>query len=51
MKQFIVGPVEMYPSTKEVLTKGYTYFRTSEYGDMVKTCLNKVSEFLGKEKS
>lgn len=47
MKQFIVGPVEMYPSTKEVLTKGYTYFRTSEYGDMVKTCLNKVSEFLG----
>ncbi len=47
MKQFIVGPVEMYPSTKHVLEKGYTYFRTEEYGNMVKKCLKKVSEYLG----
>lgn len=51
MKQFIVGPVEMYPSTKNVLEKGYTYFRTQEYGDMVKDCLKKVSEMLGAENS
>jgi len=47
MKHFIVGPVEMYECTKNVLQKGYTYFRTEEYGNMVKKCLNKVSEFLG----
>ena len=47
MKHFIVGPVEMYESTKSVLTKGYTYFRTEEYGNMVKKCLSKVSEYLG----
>ena len=47
MKQFIVGPVEMFPSTKNVLEKGYTYFRTDEYGNMVKRCLNKISQYLG----
>lgn len=47
MKQFIVGPVEMFPSTKNVLERGYTYFRTDEYGNMVKRCLNKMSEYLG----
>ena len=47
MKQFIVGPVEMYPSTKRILEKGYTYFRTQEYGDMVKECLKKVAEMMG----
>ena len=51
MKQFIVGPVEMYPSTKNVLEKGYTYFRTQEYGDMVKDCLKKVSNMLGADNS
>ncbi len=51
MKQFIVGPVEMYPSTKMVLEKGYTYFRTQEYGDMVKECLSKVSEMMGAKNS
>ena len=30
MTQFIVGPVEMYPSTKKILEKGYTYFITNE---------------------
>lgn len=47
MKHFIVGPVEMYPSTKNVLEKGYTYFRTEEYGSLTKKCLNKLSEMLG----
>ncbi len=47
MKQFIVGPVEMYPSTKRILEKGYTYFRTQEYGDMAKECLKKVAEMMG----
>jgi len=51
MKQFIVGPVEMYPSTKKVLEKGYTYFRTQEYGDMVKTCLSKVADMMGAQNS
>ena len=51
MKQFIVGPVEMYPSTKNILEKGYTYFRTQEYGDMAKECLSKVAKMMGAENS
>ncbi len=47
MKHFIVGPVEMYECTKNVLGKGYTYFRTEEYGNLVKNCLEKLSEYLG----
>lgn len=47
MKHFIVGPVEMYENTKNILKNGYVYFRTDEYGNMVKKCLNKVSEYLG----
>ena len=30
-KLFTIGPVEMYPSTKEVYKDGITYFRTDEY--------------------
>ena len=51
MKHFIVGPVEMYPSTRNVLERGYAYFRTQEYGDMVKECLKKVAQMLGAENS
>lgn len=47
MKHFIVGPVEMYPSVKNILEKGYTYFRTEEYGNLVKDCLDKLSVMLG----
>ena len=47
MKHYIVGPVELYDSTKNVLNKGYTYFRTENYGNMVKECLNKLSDYLG----
>lgn len=47
MKIFTVGPVEMYPSTKTILEKGYTYFRTDEFGNMVKSCLNQLAELIG----
>ncbi len=47
MKHFIVGPVEMYPTVKNILEKGYTYFRTEEYGNLVKHCLDKLSTMLG----
>lgn len=47
MKHFIVGPVELFDSTKSVLKDGYTYFRTEEYGSIVKSCLNKLSNLLG----
>lgn len=47
MTFFTVGPVEMYPSTKNILEKGYTYFRTNEFGDMVKSCLEEVAELMG----
>ena len=46
MKHFIVGPVEMYPSTKRTGEKGYTYFRTEKYGNMVKECLDKVADMM-----
>ncbi len=47
MTFFTVGPVEMYPSTKNILEKGYTYFRTNKFGDMVKACLEEVAELMG----
>lgn len=47
MKHFIVGPVELFDSTKIVLKNGYKYFRTDEFGSMVKDCLNRVSNLLG----
>lgn len=47
MTFFTVGPVEMYPSTKNILEKGYTYFRTNEFGDMVKSCLEEVALLMG----
>lgn len=47
MKHFIVGPVELFDSTKTVLKDGYKYFRTDEFGSMAKDCLNRVSNLLG----
>ena len=47
MKHFIVGPVELYPCTKEIYKKDYLYFRTEEFGSMVKDCLKRVSVLLG----
>ena len=36
MKMFTCGPVQMFPSTMIIRNKGYIYFRTQEFGDMVK---------------
>lgn len=47
MKMFICGPVKMYPSTLSIVSKGYVYFRTKEFGDMVKKNLKKISTLLG----
>lgn len=47
MKQFIVGPVELYESTRNVYHKDFTYFRTTEYGDMVKETLAKLNKMMG----
>ena len=46
-KQFIVGPVELYPETKKVYQKEFTYFRTKEFGDIVKKSLKNLNELIG----
>lgn len=46
-KQFIVGPVELYESTRNVYQKDFTYFRTTEYGNMVKETLAKLNKMIG----
>ena len=48
-KQFIVGPVELYQSTRDVYQKDFTYFRTTDFGDMVKTSLKKLNHLLGND--
>ena len=47
MKHFIVGPVEMYQCTKDVYQIDYHYFRTQEFGEMVKDNLKRLSKLLG----
>ena len=47
MKLFTCGPVQMYPSTAIIRSKGFTYFRTKEYGDMVNNILKEISLYLG----
>lgn len=49
MKLFTCGPVQMYPSTAIIRSKGYIHFRTKEYGDMVKNTLRKLANLLGNE--
>lgn len=49
MKHFIVGPVEMYPSTREVLKDGITYFRTDEYSKITNDCLSRLSKLIGND--
>lgn len=46
MKHFIVGPVEMYPSTKNIYQKQYPYFRTEEFGNVVKSNLARLSKLI-----
>lgn len=45
-KHFIVGPVEMYPCTKNIYKNNYAYFRTEEFGSMVKDNLKRISKLL-----
>lgn len=47
MKHFIVGPVETFPCVKDIYQKEHVYFRTEEYGQIVKSCLAKLSKLLG----
>lgn len=49
MKLFTIGPVEMYPSTQTIRAKGISHFRTTEYGEMTKSCLRRLQELLGTE--
>ena len=46
-KLFTIGPVEMYPSTKNILEKGFVHFRSPEYSEIVTNCLDKLSQLLG----
>ena len=48
-KQFIVGPVELYQETRDVYQTDFTYFRTSEFGNMVKQSLAKLGKLIGNE--
>ena len=47
MKLFTCGPVQMYPSTTIVRSKGFIHFRTNEYGDLVNKTLKRLSNLLG----
>lgn len=47
MKHFIVGPVQMYPCTKEVYKNDTVYFRTIEFSNIVLDCLNRLSFLIG----
>ena len=46
MKLFTCGPVQMFESTASIRNKGFIYFRTPEYGEMVKNTLKELSELL-----
>ena len=48
-KQFIVGPVELYQNTRDVYQKDFTYFRTSDFGDMVKSSINELNHLVGND--
>lgn len=49
MKHFIVGPVEMYPCTREIYRNDYLYFRTEEFGSLINNCLKKVNQLIGND--
>ena len=48
-KQFIVGPVELYQETRDVYQTDFTYFRTPEFGEIVKQSLAKLGKLIGNE--
>ena len=47
MKLFTIGPVQMYPSTTTIRSKGFPHFRGPEFSQVVKENLKKLSEYLG----
>ncbi|MBR5304106.1 MAG: alanine--glyoxylate aminotransferase family protein [Candidatus Gastranaerophilales bacterium] len=47
MKHFIVGPVEMYPCTKDVYKNEMVYFRTPEFSNIVFDSIDKLSKLIG----
>jgi aspartate aminotransferase-like enzyme len=47
MKLFTVGPVTSYPEVMAVYQKGFPYFRTEEYGKVVKDNLKGLADLLG----
>lgn len=49
MKLFTIGPVEMYPCTKEVYQNPFVYFRTNEFSTLVKDTLKRLSNLLGND--
>lgn len=49
MKLFTVGPVEAFPETMAVYQNGFPYFRTEEYGSMVRNCMQLLADLLGTE--
>ena len=46
MKLFTCGPVQMYPSVETVRANEIIYFRTSEYGNMVKSVLSGLNRMI-----
>lgn len=49
MKHFTIGPVEMYPSTKEIREHDFVYFRGKEFSGLVLNTLNGLSGLLGND--
>lgn len=47
MKLFTLGPVEMFPSTRMIHEKKFPYFRTEEYGKVVRKTLARLSQHIG----
>ena len=47
MKLFTVGPVNPFKETNEVYQTDFPYFRTEEYGELVKTNLRLLGTLLG----
>lgn len=49
MKHFIVGPVEMYPCTKDIYKEQGVYFRTNDFSEIVFDCLKRLSKLIGND--
>ena len=47
MKLFTLGPVEMYPYTRELLSKQLPYFRTEAFSKIVIECAERLKRLVG----